>query len=339
MKYKILGKSGLKVTEVGLGGIPLIPLTFNEAEKCVAASIDLGINFIDTANAYKDSEEKIGRALKAIKCDRTKLIIATKAQPKSKEFVTEALEKSLKSLKTDYIDLYQVHNIGNKETLNKSLEIMETLNKLKEQGKIRHIGASAHGVDWVNEVIKTDLFETIMIALNFIVKEPVDVVLPRAKEHNIGVIAMKPMAGGQIEDPKLAFKFFLPLNNVVPLVGVKTPEEIKEIVKIIETESPPNEDEIKEMERIGKETGDKFCRRCSYCLPCPQGVEIVSINIFESFIKRYPFDPKAEGGYGDSVKTYLKCIDCGECETKCPFHLNIREMMKKNYQIYEKMLR
>jgi hypothetical protein len=338
MKYRILGKSELKVTQIGLGGIPIIPLPYEEAERCVLAALDCGINFIDTANAYSDSEEKIGRALKTARRDREKIILATKAQPRSREFVAEALEQSLRALRTDYIDLYQFHNISRQETLDKSLEIMETLYKFREQGKIRHIGASVHGVEWVNTVIRCGVFETVMIAVNFIVREPVDVVLPVAREHNVGVLAMKPMGGGQIDNPELAFRFFLPLEDIVPLVGVKTPEEIREVVEIIEKSAPPDEDALQEMERIRKETGTLFCRRCGYCIPCPHGVDIVTLNIFESIIKRYPVEPMLKSGIEKSLKTYDLCEDCGECETRCPYHLNIRQMMKYNYEIYREIV-
>jgi len=338
MKYCTLGKSGLKVTQIGLGGIPIIPLSYEEAERCILAALDCGINFIDTANAYGDSEEKIGRSLKAAQCDRERIVLATKVQPKSKEFVAEALEKSLRAFQTDYIDLYQFHNIARQETLDKSLEILETLYKFREQGKIRHIGASAHGVEWVNTVIRCGVFETIMIAVNFIVREPVDVVLPVARKHNVGVMVMKPMAGGQIDNADLAFRFFHALEDVVPLVGVKTPEEIREVVEIIEKASPPDEVALQEMERIRKETGTLFCRRCGYCTPCPHGVDIVSINIFESVVKRYPAEEMLKKGMEKSLKTYELCEDCGECETRCPYHLNIRQMMKRNYEIYQQIL-
>lgn len=335
MKYRILGKSGLKVSQIGFGGIPIASLSFDEAERCVRAALDLGINFIDTARVYKDSEEKIGKVLKTLKSQRENIIIATKAIPKSLPDVLKSIEESLRCLETDYIDLLQLHNVADQARLDRSLEILEGLLPLKQQGKIRHIGVSVHGVEWANKVIETDAFETIMIALNFIVREPVEVILPVARRHKVGVIAMKPMAGGEIEDPYLAFKFFLGLDDVVPIVGVKIPEQIKEIVDIVETGSTPTREERDEMERIRKETGDIFCRRCGYCAPCPQGVDIVSINVFPSIIKRYPpLYMLKKGGMEKSLKSHENCIDCGECEKRCPYHLHIRDMMKKSYQTY-----
>ncbi|MBN1901781.1 aldo/keto reductase [Candidatus Sumerlaeota bacterium] len=334
MKYVTLGKSGLKVSQVGFGGIPIASVSFEEAERCIRTSLDLGINFIDTARAYKDSEEKIGRALKNLKSERENLVIATKAIPKSLPEVIHSLEESLRRLHTDYIDLLQMHNAADQAKLDRSLEILEGLLPLKEEGKIRHIGVSVHGVEWANRVIETDAFETIMIAMNFIVREPVDVILPVAREHNTGVIVMKPMAGGEITNPRLAFKFFLEMDDVAPIVGIKSPEEIREIMKIIEDGTPPTKEEKEEMDRIRRETGNVFCRRCGYCEPCPQGVDIVSINVFPSIIKRYPPLYMLQQGMDKSLKSYEKCIKCGECEEKCPYRLHIREMMEKSYRTY-----
>lgn len=334
MKYRILGKTGLKVSQVGFGGIPIIPLSFPQAESCIARALDLGINFIDTARAYKDSEDKIGKTLKALHTDRENIVIATKAIPKNTDFVLQSLDESLKYLQTDYIDLFQIHNVGNQEKLDISLKILDALLEAKEQGKIRHIGASVHGVEWANTVIRSGVFETIMLAMNFIVREPVDLVLPIAREYQMGVLAMKPMAGGEIADPLLAFKFFLGLEDVIPIVGVKTPREIEDVVRIVEQSGLPTEMDIREMERIRRETGDIFCRRCGYCMPCPHGVDIVSINIFPSIIKRYPVKDMLESGMEESLKSFAKCLDCGECEKKCPFELSIRQMMKKGFDEY-----
>jgi len=334
MKYRILGKTGLQVSQLGFGGIPIIPLSFPQADSCIRKALELGINFIDTARAYKDSEEKIGKTLKALGMEREKIILATKAIPKSPESVLQSLEESLKLLQVDYIDLFQLHNVGNQEKLDTSLKIVDALAQARDQGKIRHIGASVHGVEWVNAVIRSGVFETIMLALNFIVREPVDLVLPLAREYQVGVLAMKPMAGGEIADYRLAFKFFLELEDVIPVVGIKTPREIEEVVKIVEQDSLPTEAEIREMDRIRHETGDMFCRRCNYCMPCPHGVDIVTINIFPSVIKRYPWQQMLDSGMGESLKSFEKCRDCGECEQKCPFELSIRQMMRKSFDEY-----
>jgi predicted aldo/keto reductase-like oxidoreductase len=334
MKRIRLGKSELSVSQVGFGGIPIQRVSFAEAEKCIHTALDLGINYIDTALVYSDSEEKIGRALKG---KRDKVVLATKVPPRSREFVAESLEGSLKKLKTDYIDLYQLHNVENKELLETSKDVIDILQKAREQGKIRHIGVTIHGVDWANEVIRTGLFETVMIAMNFIVNEAEQNVLPTAREFDVGVIAMKPLAGGHITNAALAMKYFAGFDDVVPLVGIERPEEIKQIVEIVESGGALTDQEISEMEKIKEESGTQFCRRCGYCLPCPQGIDIVLVNTFYSIAKRMPLDSVLTGGIAESMRKAKDCVECGTCEERCPYHLNIRQLIRENYEYFKQL--
>ena len=334
MKKIRLGKSELMVSRVGFGGISITRVSFEQAQRCIHTAIDLGINFIDTATGYRDSEEKIGRAIKGL---RHNLIIATKAPPSTPKEMAECIDKSLRRLQIDTIDLYQFHLIKDEQTLNKSLDLLPVLEKAKDQGKIRHIGASVHGVDWINKVIEADIFETLMIALNFIVREAEAVALPNAIQHDVGVIAMKPMAGGHIEDPYLAFKYFMGLENVVPIVGIETSEQITEIVKILEEDIPATPEEIQEMDRIRIESGNRFCRRCEYCMPCEQGVHIVPATIYKSFVKRLPPQELVTGGLAEVMESIENCIECRKCEERCPYDLQIVDLLKENQECYKEL--
>ena len=333
MKKVRLGKSELMVSRVGFGGIPITRVSFEEAELCIRTSIDLGVNFIDTATGYGDSEEKIGKAIRGI---RDKLIIATKSPPSTPEKMVECIDQSLKHLQIDSIDLYQFHLIKDDETLKRANDLLPILEKARDQGKIRHIGASVHGVDFINDVLEIDIFETVMIALNFIVCEA-EKTLPNAYRRDVGVIAMKPLAGGHIEDAHLAFKYFIGKDNVVPLVGIETPEQIKQIVKILDEDIPATTDELEKMESIRAESGSQFCRRCQYCMPCEHGVQIVPATIFKSFAKRLPFESLIKGGLASSMESLKKCVKCGECEIKCPYNLDIQAIFKENLACYSKL--
>ena len=208
--------------------------------------------------------------------------------------------------------------------------MVPVLEKARDKGKIKHIGATVHGVEFINKVLDLDVFETIMIALNFIVREAAEVALPNARRKDVGVIAMKPMAGGHIDDANLAFKYFLGFNDIVPLVGIEKPEEIMQIVKILDDNIPASEDELLLMEKIRKEQGDRFCRRCEYCMPCEHGVKIFPMTIFKSFAARFPVKDLISGNWVDIIESYSKCTQCGECEKKCPYNLEIREIMREN---------
>jgi len=333
MKKVRLGKSELMVSRVGFGGIPITRVSFKEAEKCIRSAINLGVNFIDTATGYNDSEEKIGRAIKG---HRDKLVIATKSPPSTSERLAECIDQSLKRLQIDSIDLYQFHLIKDDETLKKAIDLMPVLEKARDQGKIHHIGASVHGVDFINNVIEIEAFETVMIALNFIVCEA-EIALPNAYNCDVGVIAMKPLAGGYIEDADLAFKYFINKDNVVPLVGIETPEQIKQIVKILDEDIPATDNELEKMKSIRKETGNHFCRRCQYCMPCEHGVQIVPATIFKSFAKRLPPEDLVKGGVATVMDSLENCVQCGECEKKCPYNLDIQAIFKENQACYNEL--
>ena len=335
MKYVRLGKSELSVSRVGFGGIPITRVSFEEAEKCLRTAIDLGVNYIDTATDYKDSEEKIGKAIKGCRDD---LILATKSPPNDPKRLSECIEQSLERLKVEAIDLYQFHCIKDEKIFKKSLDLLPVLEKAKEQGKILHIGATVHGVDLLNKVLNADVFETIMIALNFVVNEAAEVALPNARKKDVGIIAMKPMAGGYIEDANLAFKYFVGMDDVVPLIGIEHPDQIKEIVKILDENIPASDEELESMNIIRQESGSRFCRRCEYCMPCEHGVQIFPITVLKSFIKRFPAsDLVKEGWIKDSMDSFKNCIQCGECEKKCPYNLEIREILKESMAYYNEI--
>ena len=334
MKYIRLGKTELSVSRIGFGGIPITRLSYEQAERCIHTAIDLGVNYIDTATDYKDSEEKIG---KAIGGRQEELIIATKSSPSSKERLCECIDQSLRRLQIETIDLYQFHCIKGEDTLKKALDLIPVLEKAKDQGKILHIGATVHGVDIVNEVLNTNAFETVMIALNFIVREAEGTVLPRAREQDIGIIAMKPMAGGRIEDANLAFKYFIGMDDIMPLVGIQSPEEVKQIIKIMEENTAASPEELSKMEAIRKEFGTRFCRRCEYCMPCEHGVEIFPITVLKSSNKRFPTKHLFGKMWTKAMSSLENCVECGECEKKCPYNLEIREILKENLAYYKEL--
>ena len=329
-----LGKSELIVSRVGFGGIPITRVSCQEAERCIRTAIDLGINFIDTATGYGDSEEKIGKAIKGL---REKLVIATKSPPSTPQKMSACIDKSLRQLQIDTIDLYQFHLIKDQQALQKSLDLLPTLEKARDRGKIRHIGATVHGVDFVNNVVEADVFETVMVALNFITCEVAESAIPNALQHDLGVIAMKPLAGGHIEDAYLAFKYFIAMKDVVPIVGIETPEQIVQIVKILDDDIPPTSEELRQMDTIRRESGSYFCRRCGYCMPCEQGVQIFPLTIFESLGRRLPAETVVNGAWASAIQTLDNCIQCRECEDKCPYDLGIMGIFDRAKACYNEL--
>lgn len=342
MKTVRLGKTGLEVSRVGIGGIPLTRPTETDAVRVIQHALDLGVTFIDTAVGYGGgmSEERIG---KAIAGRRDQVILATKTHGPDKTASLEHLELSLRRLNTDYIDLWQFHGVGSLESWNERVlgagGIMEVAQEALRAGKIRHIGASSHNIDAALEMVASGHIETIQFPFNFISNEAIAKLVPLAREHNVGFIAMKPFAGGRIRDANLAIKYLLQFDNVVPDPGIERAEEIEEIVAIVNSEDwQLSPQQLQEIEDIRERVGTRFCRQCGYCMPCEQGVYIPGLMYLPILWELWPPDWFFSWDYVlGSVRSAECCIECGECEAKCPYNLPIREMMAEHLAFYEKV--
>jgi predicted aldo/keto reductase-like oxidoreductase len=328
MKKIRLGKTGLLATQIGFGGIPIQTPAEETAISIVRESIDLGINFIDTSRMYTNSEERIG---KAIAGRRTEVIIATKSATRTADGVAADLETSLKNLQTDFVDLYQFHNVSTPEDLKALLSAggaFDVLRKARDAGAVKHIGITSHRLSVAKEALLTGCFETVMLGLNFVNTEAADEVIPLALERDIGVIIMKPMAGGMLENPVLSFKYLRQFPDVLPLIGIARLGEMPQNLKIIEAADALTETELSEMALIKQELGTGFCRMCNYCQPCPQKIMISAIMYTEVALKRYDPEIIFKGQWDKFMQKVDDCIDCGDCEKRCPYQLPIRERIK-----------
>jgi len=335
MKTIRLGKTGLEVSRVGFGGIPIMRLAEDEAIEVVQRCLHLGITFLDSANGYGTSEERIG---KAIAGRREQVVIATKTGARDRATAQEHLDLSLKRLDTDYIDLWQFHNLSTFEAYEQALGpngAMEAAQEALRAGKIRHIGITSHSMDVALKAVPSGHFETVQFPFNFVTNEAATELIPLAHKHDVGFIAMKPMAGGLLDNAVLAIKYLLKFDDIVPDPGIERIEEIEEIVGIVNGPWGLTSQEQREIERIRAEVGTRFCRRCGYCEPCPQGVSVSLIMVLRSFWKRLPAERFSTGWIASAVKSAENCIECGECEEKCPYHLTIREMIVENVEFYE----
>jgi len=324
-----LGKTNLMVSKIGFGGIPIQKPSEEEAVRIVNNCLDLGINFFDTSRVYTTSEERIGKALIN---RRKEAVVATKTVSRTVEKISEDLDASLKNLGTDYVDLYQFHNVSSQDDLKAVIApggLIDFVRQTKKEGKVRHIGITSHTLDVAKEAVKADCFETIMIALNFVNTEAADELLDMAKKRDIGVIIMKSMAGGMLENPVLAFKYLMQFPDILPLIGIAKEGEMEENIRIVDAGEPITEDDQREIDRIRSELGTGFCRMCNYCQPCPQQIMISAIMYTKVALTR--FDPERifKGEWNTFMEKVPDCIDCGECEERCPYNLPIRERIKE----------
>jgi len=334
LDYIRLGKTNMMVSRLGFGGIPIQRVAEKKAISVVKRCLEHGITFIDTANAYTTSEERIG---KAILGQRDKVILATKSTARNSEEINSHLQLSLKQLSVEHIDLYQFHNVSDFNTLEAILEPggpIDFVEKAKSEGKIRHIGISSHQIDVAKEAVRSDRFETILFPFNFITCEAADELLPLARKHDVGFIAMKPLAGGMLDNIGIAFKFLFQFPDIVVIPGIEKIKEIDEIVDLIRGPLTITETEWEEIKRLRLELGTKFCRRCDYCQPCTTEIPISSAIGFRSIMKRLPPQRLFSGRFADVMEKAANCIECGECEERCPYQLPIREILKEQVALY-----
>lgn len=324
---RILGKTNLKVNEIGLGGIPIQHTSQEIVCKMIDKMIEKNMNFIDTARGYTISEELIG---KAIFGKRHNFILATKSMSRTYEGMKKDIEISLTNLKTNYIDLYQLHNVQLTEDISGALQ---ALNEAKEEGKVKHIGITTHSIEVLEREVDKNIFETIQFPYN-IVEKQAEELFTKAKEKNIGIIVMKPLAGGAIDDSKLAIKYILNNENISVIIpGMESVMQIEENSSVQKGKYSQGEKE--KINSLRKELDSNFCRRCGYCQPCPIGINIPLMFLCEGYYLRYNLKEWAISRY-ESMKTKpSQCIKCGRCESKCPYNIKIRDRIDEIVKIME----
>ena len=335
MLYRELGKTGLKISSMGFGGIPIQRIDAEGTRVLMHKLLDAGVNYIDTARGYTVSEEYLGYALEGI---RQHFILATKSMARDKAGMARDIDISLKNLRTDYIDLYQVHNPGAAD-LDKVLApggALEALMEARSAGKIGHIGITLHDLKLFERALDLDWVETIMFPYN-IVETQAEELIAQCGEKNIGFICMKPLAGGAIEDATLAMRFVGANPNVTVVIpGMADVSEVEQNIAAANNDSPLTAEELAAMQKIRDELGTNFCRRCNYCQPCTAGINISGAFLFEGYYNRYGLQDWAAGRYATLAKTASDCVDCGLCEERCPYNLPIREMLKKVADVFGK---
>ena len=327
MEYRILGKTGLKISRMGFGGIPIQRIDAQGTKALMQQLVEAGVNYIDTARGYTVSEQFLGEALEGI---RDKFVLATKSMSRTKEAMAADIETSLGNLRTDHIELYQVHN-PNMEQLEQVMAeggALEALLEAKAVGKIGHIGLTAHSLEVFEKALTLDWVETIMFPYN-VVETQGEALIAACAEKNIGFIDMKPLAGGAIEDATLAMRFVVANPNVTVVIpGMADPAEIEQNLAAVNNQAPLSEEELTGIDQVRAQLGTQFCRRCNYCAPCTVGISIPNVFLMQGYLERYGLADWAQGRYDAMPVKASACIQCGACEPRCPYQLPIREMLK-----------
>ena len=335
MKTVRLGMTQITVPQNAFGCLPIQRITKEEAVKLLREAYEGGMRFFDTARAYTDSEEKVGEAFDGM---RDKIFIATKTHAKTPEAFWKDLETSLKLLRTDYIDIYQLHLAQQCYRPGDGTGMYECLAEAKEKGLIRHIGITAHKLAVAQEIVASGLYETLQYPFSYLSSEK-EVALVRAcKEAGMGFICMKALAGGLITRSDAAMAFMTQFDDLVPIWGIQRGKELREWLSYME-DTPQMTDEIAayikgEQEQLAGE----FCRGCGYCMPCPQGIEINNCARMSLMLRRAPSKSWLSEEYQEKMAKIETCIDCRQCTKRCPYELDTPELLRRNLADYKRVL-
>jgi len=323
-----LGNTGLKICRVGFGGIPIQRLTVTESERLVHAALERGINFFDTSRIYTDSEAKMGRALAG---RRNLAVIASKTYSRDAEGARKDLETSLKELGTDHVEIYQCHNVSTEKDLERALGpggAIEALERARKQGLVRFVGITGHKPWILEKALEAYPFATLQVPVNIIEQSSLDTLIPAARKKGLGIIAMKPVAGGALREVALNLRFVLTSGVEVVIPGMDDPEQVLENVAVLDSTLPLTPAEMHRLEKEKERLGDSFCRRCEYCMPCPEGLNIPLLHLMEGYYFRYNLKEWTLERMAGMKKTFSDCTACDVCVSRCPYELNMPELFK-----------
>ena len=335
MKNITLGSTEITVPQNAFGALPIQRVDMDTAVRILRRAYEGGIRFFDTARAYTDSEEKLGNALSPV---RENLYLASKTQAKTPEKFRADLEESLRLLKTDYLDIYQFHCAKQVYRPGDGTGMYECMLEAKGAGKIRHIGITAHQIGVAEEAVDSGLYETLQFPFSYLSSEREQALSERCKKRNMGLIAMKGLAGGLITNAEAAAAFMQQFDNVLPIWGIQRESELEQWLYWMEHE-PEMDDKINSfISKERKELTGEFCRGCGYCMPCPAGIQINTCARMSLMLRRSPSDRWLEPAMQEEMKKIEGCKNCDACKKKCPYELDTPNLLRRNYEDYKKVL-
>ncbi len=296
---------------------------------------DGGITYYDSARGYTDSEEKLGAAFSKM---RDKVIIATKTHARTAENFWKDLETSLKTLNTDYIDIYQFHNPSFCPVPGDESGLYDAALEAKERGMIRHISITNHRLDVSLEAVRSGLYATLQFPFNYLSPERDVALVEETLNAGMGFICMKGMSGGLITNSAAAVLWMRRYPGVMPIWGVQRESELKEFLSYMKKppEKSPEINAVIDNDR--SQLQGEFCRGCGYCMPCPAGIEINTAARMSLFLRRAPTERNL-GEYGQALMNKIDgCLGCRQCAAKCPYGLDTPNLLKRNLKDYREVL-
>ena len=334
MKEIVLGKTGIKTPQNAFGALPIQRVDTATAVKLLRRAYDGGMTFFDTARAYSDSEEKMGEAFDGM---REKVFISSKTMAKNPESFWADLETTLRNLRTDYLDIYQFHCVQQCYKPGDGTGMYEAMVEAKKQGKIRHIGITAHLIGVAEEIVESGLYETLQFPFSYLASEREIALVEAADKAGMGFLAMKGLAGGLLTN-STACMAFMSGYNVLPLWGIQRENELDEWLGFFETEAKMTDEIEAFINEDRKSLMGDFCRGCGYCLPCAAGIQINNCARMSQLIRRAPSANFLSEEWQGLMMKVEECINCGLCKSRCPYGLNTPELLRKNLADYKAIL-
>ena len=334
MKQIVLGKTGITTSQNAFGALPVQRVDMNTAVKLLRRAYEGGMTFFDTARAYSDSEEKLGEAFDGM---RDKIFISSKTQAKTPEKFWSDLETTLKNLRTDYLDIYQFHCAGVCYRPGDGTGMYEAMVEAKKQGKIRHIGITAHLIGVAEDIVKSGLYETLQFPFSYLANEREIKLVEDTEKAGMGFIAMKGLAGGLLTNSR-ACMAFMSKYNALPIWGIQREEELEEWLSFFNEDIEMTDEIAAFIEEDQKSLQGDFCRGCGYCMPCSVGIQINNCARMSQLIRRAPSANFLGEEWQGLMGKIEDCIDCGLCKSKCPYGLDTPNLLRKNLADYKDIL-
>jgi aryl-alcohol dehydrogenase-like predicted oxidoreductase len=330
LEYRVLGRTGLKVTAVSYGAMR------TRDAAVVHRAIDLGINYIDTADCYMDgnNEKMIGEVLKT---RRKEVLVATKVHILEVPEMMASVEKSLTSLQTDVIDVIQIHGMGSKDQM-KDPRVMEALSRMKKEGKVRFIGFSTHQnqTELLLESAVMGFYDMVLAGYNFKSPPELGEAIGKAAKAGIGIVAMKTQAGGY-SDPSLgnwsphqaALKWVLKNPGVACAIpSMVNYSQIEENVRVMG--QTMGWSDRKKLWAYGNAIDKHLCRMCDACRgKCPKSVLVPDVNRCLMYSKGYGDEDLAIWAFRHLPVSGRPevCLECSSCTVSCRFGIDVRKHM------------
>ena len=336
MKQITLGTTGITVPQNAFGALPIQRVSADEAVRLLRRAREGGMRFFDTARAYTDSEEKLGLAFGG---HWDGLYVATKTAAKTPEALRADLETSLRLLQRDYIDIYQFHMAGQCYRPGDGTGMYEAMLEAKAQGKIRHIGITAHKIGVAEDIIASGLYETLQYPFSYLSTPREAALAESCRKANMGLIAMKALAGGLVTNAGAAFAYIAQYDNVLPIWGIQRPEELEQWLGFFRTPASLTPELRSFIEKERSDLTGEFCRGCGYCLPCPAGIQINQCARMSLMLRRAPSAAWLTPEWQAKMELIENCKHCGQCVKKCPYTLNTPELLRKNLEDYRTFLK